>query len=106
MFEGSRFTICDGAGLTIETITAADGGTPYRSFAALEVIHVLLGWVRSPLVTTLIQVASRLYLIWGIADQFPQVRPVLRHATNLSLVPLLPPYSHPCHVVPDLAPSL
>ncbi|EJF65490.1 PTPLA-domain-containing protein [Dichomitus squalens LYAD-421 SS1] len=43
-----------------------------QSFAALEVLHVLLGWVRSPLVTTLIQVGSRLYLVWGIADLFPK----------------------------------
>ncbi|RPD78820.1 PTPLA-domain-containing protein [Lentinus tigrinus ALCF2SS1-7] len=43
-----------------------------QSFAALEVLHVLLGWVRSPLATTLIQVSSRLYLVWGITEQFPQ----------------------------------
>ena len=45
-----------------------------QSFAALEVLHVLLGWVRSPLGTTLIQVGSRLYLVWGITHLFPQVR--------------------------------
>ncbi|KAH9847156.1 PTPLA-domain-containing protein [Lenzites betulinus] len=43
-----------------------------QSWAALEVLHVLLGWVRSPLVTTGIQVASRLYLVWGITGQFPE----------------------------------
>ncbi|CDO75667.1 hypothetical protein BN946_scf184941.g20 [Trametes cinnabarina] len=43
-----------------------------QSWAALEVLHVLLGWVRSPLVTTLIQVGSRLYLVWGITYQFPE----------------------------------
>ncbi|KAI0744168.1 tyrosine phosphatase-like protein, partial [Daedaleopsis nitida] len=43
-----------------------------QSFAALEVLHVLLGWVRSPLVTTGIQVGSRLYLVWGVVAQFPQ----------------------------------
>ncbi|KAI0769733.1 tyrosine phosphatase-like protein [Trametes elegans] len=43
-----------------------------QSFAALEVLHVLLGWVRSPLVTTLIQVASRLYLVWGITYWFSE----------------------------------
>ena len=45
-----------------------------QSFAALEVLHVLLGLVRSPLVTTLIQVGSRLYLVWGITYLFPKVR--------------------------------
>ena len=44
-----------------------------QSFAALEVLHVLLGLVRSPLVTTLIQVGSRLYLVWGITYLFPKV---------------------------------
>ncbi|KAI0675189.1 PTPLA-domain-containing protein [Trametes maxima] len=43
-----------------------------QSWAALEVLHVLFGWVRSPLGTTLIQVGSRLYLVWGVAYQFPQ----------------------------------
>ncbi|TFK81992.1 PTPLA-domain-containing protein [Polyporus arcularius HHB13444] len=43
-----------------------------QSFAVLEVLHVLLGWVRSPLSTTLIQVSSRLYLVWGITGQFSQ----------------------------------
>ncbi|KAI8972246.1 PTPLA-domain-containing protein [Trametes punicea] len=43
-----------------------------QSWAALEVLHVLLGWVRSPLVTTLIQVGSRLYLVWGITYQFSE----------------------------------
>jgi very-long-chain (3R)-3-hydroxyacyl-CoA dehydratase len=44
-----------------------------QSFAALEVLHVLLGLVRSPLVTTTMQVASRLWLIWGIADRYEAV---------------------------------
>ncbi|KAI1795703.1 PTPLA-domain-containing protein [Ganoderma leucocontextum] len=43
-----------------------------QSFAALEVLHVLLGWVRSPLGTTLVQVGSRLYLVWGITHLFPR----------------------------------
>ena len=50
-----------------------------QSFAALEVLHVLLGLVRSPLVTTLIQVGSRLYLVWGITYLFPKVRLVYSH---------------------------
>ncbi|KAF9484442.1 protein tyrosine phosphatase [Pholiota conissans] len=45
-----------------------------QSFATLEVVHVLLKWVRSPLQTTAMQVASRLFLVWGIAEQFPEVR--------------------------------
>ncbi|KAG6896468.1 hypothetical protein C0992_008056 [Termitomyces sp. T32_za158] len=57
--------------------TYARAGTPtaaVQSLAILEVIHVLVGWVRSPLPTTTAQVASRLFLVWGIVDQFPEVR--------------------------------
>ncbi|KAG5650624.1 hypothetical protein H0H81_011628 [Sphagnurus paluster] len=45
-----------------------------QSLAALEVLHVLLGWVRSPLGTTAAQVASRLFLVWGVLEQFVEVR--------------------------------
>jgi len=44
-----------------------------QSFAFLEVVHVIFGWVRSPLQTTVMQVSSRLFLVWGIAEQFPEV---------------------------------
>lgn len=40
--------------------------------ALLEVGHSLLGLVRAPLLTTLMQVSSRLLLVWGIAYNFPQ----------------------------------
>ncbi|KAH6914156.1 protein tyrosine phosphatase [Coprinopsis sp. MPI-PUGE-AT-0042] len=43
-----------------------------QSFALLEVVHALLGWVRSPVTTTTMQVASRLFLVWGITTQFPE----------------------------------
>ncbi|OSX66099.1 hypothetical protein POSPLADRAFT_1132827 [Postia placenta MAD-698-R-SB12] len=43
-----------------------------QSFALLEVLHSLLGWVRSPLGTTMAQVASRLYLVWGVTALFPE----------------------------------
>ncbi|GAW03914.1 PTPLA-domain-containing protein [Lentinula edodes] len=45
-----------------------------QSCALLEVVHVLLGWVRSPLQTTAMQVSSRLFLVWGIVEQFASVR--------------------------------
>lgn len=44
-----------------------------QSLAILEVLHVLLGWVRSPLQTTIMQVSSRLVLVWGITEQFANV---------------------------------
>ncbi|OJA09863.1 hypothetical protein AZE42_06258, partial [Rhizopogon vesiculosus] len=46
---------------------------PVQSLAALEIIHVLLGLVRSPLPTTVIQVSSRLILVWGIVERFPHI---------------------------------
>ncbi|KAF7315381.1 FCP1-like proteiny domain-containing protein [Mycena indigotica] len=45
-----------------------------QTFALLEVAHVLLGWVRSPLQTTAMQVASRLWIVWGIVQQFGVAR--------------------------------
>jgi very-long-chain (3R)-3-hydroxyacyl-CoA dehydratase len=48
-----------------------------QSAAVLEVLHVLLGLVRSPLPTTAVQVASRLFSVWCLADKFPSVRPPL-----------------------------
>lgn len=52
-----------------------------QSFALLEIAHVYLRWVRSPLQTTAIQVASRLILVWGIAEQYPAARESPFYAT-------------------------
>ncbi|KAJ5776089.1 uncharacterized protein N7511_001100 [Penicillium nucicola] len=41
-----------------------------QSLALLEVVHSLIGLVRAPLLTTAMQVASRLLLVWGIMAQF------------------------------------
>ncbi|EMD37719.1 hypothetical protein CERSUDRAFT_154541 [Gelatoporia subvermispora B] len=57
--------------------------TVVQSFAALEVLHVLLGWVRSPFGTTAAQVASRLYLVWGITYQFENTQ---KHPLYASMV--------------------
>lgn len=45
-----------------------------QTAAALEILHVLLRFVRSSLATTTIQVASRLFSVWAIAACFPSVR--------------------------------
>lgn len=44
-----------------------------QTSAILEVIHVALNLVPSPLFTTIMQVASRLLLVWGIDQLFPDV---------------------------------
>ncbi|PKC16154.1 PTPLA-domain-containing protein [Rhizophagus irregularis] len=48
--------------------------TLVQTAAILEIFHVLLGLVRSPFITTVIQVSSRLTLVWLIVNKFPEVR--------------------------------
>ncbi|KAG6702695.1 hypothetical protein I3842_07G048200 [Carya illinoinensis] len=45
-----------------------------QTAALLEIIHVLVGLVRSPITATLPQIGSRLYLTWGILWSFPQTQ--------------------------------
>ncbi|KAK9248983.1 tyrosine phosphatase-like protein [Lipomyces tetrasporus] len=40
--------------------------------ALLEVVHSVVGFVRSPVMTTVIQVASRILLVWGVVYLFPE----------------------------------
>ncbi|KOS22448.1 putative very-long-chain (3R)-3-hydroxyacyl-dehydratase [Escovopsis weberi] len=42
-----------------------------QSMAGMEVLHSLFGIVRAPLLTTLLQISSRLLLIWAILFPFP-----------------------------------
>ncbi|KAL2870847.1 protein tyrosine phosphatase-like domain-containing protein [Aspergillus lucknowensis] len=41
-----------------------------QSLAVLEILHSLIGIVRAPLLTTAMQVASRLFVVWGILYPF------------------------------------
>ncbi|KAL9085144.1 MAG: hypothetical protein Q9159_004870 [Coniocarpon cinnabarinum] len=41
-----------------------------QSLALLEVVHSLMGLVRAPVMTTGMQVASRLLLVWGVVNPF------------------------------------
>ncbi|SPC65000.1 related to PHS1 - essential 3-hydroxyacyl-CoA dehydratase of the ER membrane [Ustilago sp. UG-2017b] len=43
-----------------------------QSLAILEVVHAAIGWVRSPVATTAIQVASRLFMVWGVTERYSQ----------------------------------
>ncbi|KZV53370.1 very-long-chain (3R)-3-hydroxyacyl-CoA dehydratase PASTICCINO 2-like [Dorcoceras hygrometricum] len=45
-----------------------------QSAAAVEILHSLIGLVRSPVSATLPQVSSRLYVTWGILYSFPEIR--------------------------------
>ncbi|KAH7328443.1 tyrosine phosphatase-like protein [Stachybotrys elegans] len=61
---------------------AATRGPPYvhlvvgdwtkwtQTMAGMEVLHSLLGIVRAPLMTTLMQVSSRFLLVWGVVHPF------------------------------------
>jgi very-long-chain (3R)-3-hydroxyacyl-CoA dehydratase len=60
-----------------------------QSAAVLEIVHVIFGLVRSPLPTTAVQVASRLFSVWCLANEFPSVRPsqniyLKKEETNLT----------------------
>ncbi|XP_075493961.1 very-long-chain (3R)-3-hydroxyacyl-CoA dehydratase PASTICCINO 2-like [Primulina tabacum] len=45
-----------------------------QSAAVIEILHSLIGLVRSPVSATLPQVSSRLYVTWGILYSFPEIR--------------------------------
>ncbi|EZF75939.1 hypothetical protein H105_02645 [Trichophyton soudanense CBS 452.61] len=48
-----------------------------QSLAALEILHSLFGLVRASAVTTTMQVASRLLLVWGVMYVFSPFSPTL-----------------------------
>ncbi|CAH9070194.1 unnamed protein product [Cuscuta epithymum] len=54
-----------------------------QTAAILEILHGLVGLVRSPISATLPQIGSRIYVTWGILYSFPQVQ---THALVSSLV--------------------
>ncbi|KGN56303.1 very-long-chain (3R)-3-hydroxyacyl-CoA dehydratase PASTICCINO 2A [Cucumis sativus] len=54
-----------------------------QTAAVLEILHGLVGLVRSPVSATLPQIGSRLYVTWGILWSFPEVR---NHILVTSLV--------------------
>jgi very-long-chain (3R)-3-hydroxyacyl-CoA dehydratase len=59
------------------TFTRVGARTAFvQSFAILEVLHALSGWVKSPLQITAMQVSTRLFLVWGIVEQFDVVSQV------------------------------
>lgn len=46
----------------------------FQTLAAMEVIHAAVGLVRASAMTTAVQVASRLFVLWGIVYLIPDVR--------------------------------
>lgn len=47
--------------------------TTTQSLALLEIIHAVLGVVRASPMTTAMQVASRLVVVWGVLAAFPEI---------------------------------
>lgn len=43
-----------------------------QSLAVFEILHAVLGLVKTPVPTTVIQVFSRLWLVWGISERYEQ----------------------------------
>ncbi|GKV23511.1 hypothetical protein SLEP1_g33224 [Rubroshorea leprosula] len=54
-----------------------------QTAAVLEILHGLIGLVRSPISATLPQIGSRLYVTWGILWSFPEIQ---KHVLVSSLV--------------------
>jgi len=52
------------------------GGTVaiVQTAAALEVVHAVTGLVKSPIPTAVVQVYSRLFLVWGVTEKYEQSR--------------------------------
>ena len=44
-----------------------------QTAAALEIVHAFSGLVKSPLPTAVMQVYSRLFLVWGVTQKYGQV---------------------------------
>lgn len=47
--------------------------TVTQSLAILEVLHSLVGIVRASPLTTAMQVASRILVVWGVVGMFPEI---------------------------------
>ena len=63
-----------------------------QTAAVMEVIHAALGIVRSPVMVTATQVASRIWILWGIVDAVPEAT-TIRPLTILPLPSPLPTFT-------------
>jgi len=73
---GVDFSPSDNAAVTLAAVVAqtypnlVDFVRWVQSLAALEVAHSLLGLVRAPVLTTVMQVGSRYLVVWGVLVSF------------------------------------
>ncbi|SPO04484.1 related to protein tyrosine phosphatase-like protein (putative anti-phosphatase); pepino protein; pasticcino protein pas2 [Cephalotrichum gorgonifer] len=54
-----------------------------QTLATLEITHSLTGLVRAPLMTTLMQISSRILLVWGVTYPFPELAASPAYTTML-----------------------
>ncbi|KAK4079888.1 tyrosine phosphatase-like protein [Trichoderma afarasin] len=64
-------TLSSGGGPSLVYVTTGEQTKWVQTAAAMEILHSLFGVVRAPLFTTLMQVASRFLLVWGVLFLYP-----------------------------------
>ncbi|KAI8536405.1 hypothetical protein RHMOL_Rhmol10G0254400 [Rhododendron molle] len=67
-FEGLRPRIC------LPRCRKASSSCSIRSHIGEQILHGLVGLVRSPITATVPQISSRLFLPWGVLWSFPETR--------------------------------
>jgi len=72
--EGMAFALVERARATYSSRGIGIYTAFVQSAAILEAVHALFGWTKSPLATTIMQVASRLIIVWWIGEGYETVR--------------------------------
>ncbi|KAL1869176.1 hypothetical protein VTK73DRAFT_3345 [Phialemonium thermophilum] len=65
-------------------LTVANFARTTQTFALLEILHSILGIVPAPLLTTILQVSSRLFIMWLVTYPFPEVTASPAYSSMLS----------------------
>ncbi|KAK4069859.1 uncharacterized protein Triagg1_6654 [Trichoderma aggressivum f. europaeum] len=71
VLEKTASTLYAGGGPSLVYVTTGEQTKWVQTAAAMEILHSLFGVVRAPLFTTLMQVASRFLLVWGVLFLYP-----------------------------------
>ncbi|KAH7354131.1 tyrosine phosphatase-like protein [Plectosphaerella cucumerina] len=68
---GRTVAVFSSRGPSFVPLVVADWTRWTQTAAGMEILHSLFGIVRSPFLTTLMQVLSRFLLVWGVVFPFP-----------------------------------
>ncbi|KAL7936031.1 tyrosine phosphatase-like protein [Trichoderma chlorosporum] len=71
VLQRTVLTLYAGGGPHAVYVTTGEFTKWTQTAAAMEILHSLFGVVRAPLFTTLMQVASRFLLVWGVLFLYP-----------------------------------